>query len=1213
MAPGPRRDPDEERPLDVRLVRPEDLMDLRLTAVGCTLEDGAAGQLLVGHGDDASLVLHLPPQHLGERAWWEGGPAGAVSAHRAAAPSRVVFALADGQAVPFTLDGVLTVLPTLALRVSSHAAPASTGLVRPWWPGGVLVDDWADQLAGGAATADLLVGGGVRLARQSDAAARVLTHARAARVLRGWAPPPDVTAGLPAGGVPSIAPGLRGVLGGFARPGGLIDPGVVGPVVRDRPRPPREDETSLEVPYRVTVSPSVRGAFTHAVDPVRAVDDAGRTELWRTHLTVRTTGEDGAFTGHDPSDDTQRIVRAIWSRDMDPQDATATTDPAPLAPQSLAPAHRRALVRQTADPRVRARRPLQVRSLALSSLGAWVDWQAAWDTVAIGAPQGTGNTVQLLESYRHQAVMGRDSYVRVTIPGFLYPFGHRAVWVQVTERKVRDRSQGVAYLWQRFFIIVREPTRTYDGHDTPLTRVTLEPLVTPDLDPAPDGDAGGPFSPFVPQRGGAPFEFSLVTADQGGGAATYSAGLLFVPQLWLEATDDATAAGQAESLYGPVRRIDARGQQVTVARPVVAGDTTLDVDELRFSGELQRATLSSRPYLSRMRAVVPSMRHLAPAAPAVDLVYPPHFLAADDAGFGAANPGEVFLALAGAPPVVDFSGGSDSSGGFLAPNLSVKALSRAFGAVGDDGAQPQGLSQGQFDPATFLAGALPKLFGLFSLVDILDALGFDGVPDFVTEALDTVSAIVTEAQRLRDAAAGVDQRFVDEIAGAAHDGATAGLEAARAQLATAVGPLLGHLDALTAAVAALPGAADPVAAVGDVTDALGDVVTDIDALLGAVGAPQLPSHLRAALERPAKALRTLASAAETVQALADMVQDLLSPSTSVTARFEWAPKIVGWPAGAEVFVPHVERGLRLAVEVRASATTPPAADVSAEIVDFSLVLLPGEPLMGMRFQRIGFRAGSSAKPVVDVVFGGIEFLGPLAFIDTLRRMIPFDGFADPPYVDVSPEGVTAGFDLALPNVSVGVFSLENISLGADARVPFLGDAVTVGFFFCTKESPFRLTVMMIGGGGWVGLRASPKGLVLLEMGLEATACLSIDLGVASGSVSIAVGVYLRLEADKGSLTGYFRIRGEVDVLGLISASITLELSLTYHFDSGKLIGRASLVIEVEVLFFSASVEVTCERQLAGSKGDPVLADVMPPVGGANPDWSRYCEAFAAVA
>ena len=275
----------------------------------------------------------------------------------------------------------------------------------------------------------------------------------------------------------------------------------------------------------------------------------------------------------------------------------------------------------------------------------------------------------------------------------------------------------------------------------------------------------------------------------------------------------------------------------------------------------------------------------------------------------------------------------------------------------------------------------------------------------------------------------------------------------------------------------------------------------------------------------------------------------------VTARMSWQPLIKPWglPGAPNIFKPKPD-SLRLDVEVRASATAPPAVDILAEIVDFDLNLIgDGDAgLMKLIFRRIGFHAGSTGKPEIDVVFGGIGFLGPLAFVDRLRELIPFDGFSDPPYVDVTAEGATAGFDLTLPNVSVGVFSLENISLGADARVPFLGDALTVGFHFCSKEAPFRLTVMCVGGGGWLVLRAAPKGLVLLELGLEAAASLSIDLGVASGSVSISVGVYLRLEADKGMLAAYFRIRGEVDVLGLISASITLELSLTYHFDTGKL-------------------------------------------------------------
>jgi hypothetical protein len=105
------------------------------------------------------------------------------------------------------------------------------------------------------------------------------------------------------------------------------------------------------------------------------------------------------------------------------------------------------------------------------------------------------------------------------------------------------------------------------------------------------------------------------------------------------------------------------------------------------------------------------------------------------------------------------------------------------------------------------------------------------------------------------------------------------------------------------------------------------------------------------------------------------------------------------------------------------------------------------------------------------------------------------------------------------------------------------------------------------------------------------------------------GVYLRLEASDGSLTGYLRIRGEVEVLDLISASIEMYMGLTYEFGSGKVIGTATITVEVEVLLFSASVQISCERKFAGSNGDPTFAQVMGPYADDGP-WVAYCQAFA---
>ena len=86
-------DPRDERPpVDVRLLRPRDLIDLRLEAPGCTIEPTDGGAELVA-GPEASLVVHFPPQHLGEEVWQAGAPPPPVapptrpSGHVAAGPT----------------------------------------------------------------------------------------------------------------------------------------------------------------------------------------------------------------------------------------------------------------------------------------------------------------------------------------------------------------------------------------------------------------------------------------------------------------------------------------------------------------------------------------------------------------------------------------------------------------------------------------------------------------------------------------------------------------------------------------------------------------------------------------------------------------------------------------------------------------------------------------------------------------------------------------------------------------------------------------------------------------------------------------------------------------------------------------------------------------------------------------------------------------------
>lgn len=140
---------------------------------------------------------------------------------------------------------------------------------------------------------------------------------------------------------------------------------------------------------------------------------------------------------------------------------------------------------------------------------------------------------------------------------------------------------------------------------------------------------------------------------------------------------------------------------------------------------------------------------------------------------------------------------------------------------------------------------------------------------------------------------------------------------------------------------------------------------------------------------------------------------------------------------------------------------------------------------------------------------------------------------------------------------------------------------------------------------------SDDGVQILEGAIEFGAACSVDFGVASGSVSAMAGLYFKIEGSDATLAGYFRLRGEVEALGIVSVSIELYLEMRYETGSGKCVGTATLSIEIDVTLFSTTIEITCTKKFAGSGPDPTLAELMDVQPDAtSEDWNEYCAAFA---
>ncbi|MFF4605158.1 hypothetical protein ACFY12_20795 [Streptomyces sp. NPDC001339] len=255
-----------------------------------------------------------------------------------------------------------------------------------------------------------------------------------------------------------------------------------------------------------------------------------------------------------------------------------------------------------------------------------------------------------------------------------------------------------------------------------------------------------------------------------------------------------------------------------------------------------------------------------------------------------------------------------------------------------------------------------------------------------------------------------------------------------------------------------------------------------------------------------------------------------------------------------------------------------------------------------------FTTAPGRKP--DVTASGVElkFSNDLEFINTLRSALPADVFGPGSFVDVQPTGIRAGYQLALPALGLGVFTLSNVALSAELAIPFTNEPVSFRFSVSEQKHPFNVTVSLFGGGGYFSMLVDTGGVKEVEGAIEFGGSAALDLGVASGGVSVMAGIRFVLAGNDVSLSGYLRCNGFLTVLGIVTVSVEFYLELGYekHGHQSVVRGRGTLTVSVRIAFFSKSVQLTLERSFAGAPGDPTFARCV-----SQDDWREYCAAFAA--
>ena len=959
-----------------------------------------------------------------------------------------------------------------------------------------------------------------------------------------------------------------------------------------------ETHTSIEAPALMYISPNQINDFSHKIDleyteneekptlvkpntriksikPVKAIStprlsltsNKGQvTELWHTALGIKTKDNKVVASGLDRL----KTIRALWAFDAAENYKGCAYIDEPFQ-ASLDANDRHKLVHTTSNYTISGFKPfpVPVKKLMLTGLGSYLDWHGFFDV-----PNPIDTDLNIIE-WEHFATLGRDHYVKVVREGYLFPLGHRAALVKVTERKF-DQGTKAAVNKMRNYIVILEKEKLYERNDPkgdfikfPFQAVRIENNKTPNIekpDNIPLNSGSGMMRVAIPKLriddecsqkpkpgrtnsynfyinvNGKPFGFDITATDKEGVEQRFNMPLAFVENSTGRRKNLVEGMSNDYNSKTNLNKISFNGQNVAYAESLIEGDTALETQDFTFGGQYYPASgegdLKFHPFMQEAGVHIIAVEEITGKRSISKIKLE------DDN-----NKGMVFASVAEA--AVDFTGSGDKSGGFITPNMSITGLSKLQGPIGGNINNMMDLN---FIPEDFFNVLgnlpLPKIFGAIDIVSLL--LGnvnmdndFSSIINKLKQAKESIDTIKNDIKLLAQEAKETGKDLKQQI------------EQKKTELKSKAQELLDTINS------------------------------------------QMPK--------------------------APNLKTWLTPE-AFYAEYKWKPEFlqsVNLPGLAvKIDKPKEAMTITTTMTKYLDGLSFPKLDTTATIGKFSLVIAES---IGVNFNQMKFITGSSKKTDVKVdmdMSKPVEFMGALSFVNNLQSVIPSTGFSDDgPYINLTGQGVRAGFNMSVPDLEVGVFALSNMTLGAYVDLPFTGGELTMGFNFCNRENPFLLTVSGFGGGGYFLMVTTLGDLKSVEAAFEFGASVSLNLGVASGGVTVMGGFYFKYELisednKELNLTGYIRINGRLSVLGLISVTVEFYLALEATFVTKqinghsvdkveKMQGVARLKVKVEVLFFSKTVTVTVKREFAGADADPTFAEMVQ-----TEDWNNYCLAFA---
>lgn len=379
--------------------------------------------------------------------------------------------------------------------------------------------------------------------------------------------------------------------------------------------------------------------------------------------------------------------------------------------------------------------------------------------------------------------------------------------------------------------------------------------------------------------------------------------------------------------------------------------------------------------------------------------------------------------------------------------------------------------------------------------------------------------------------------------------------------------------------------------------------------------------------------------------LKNSIVDLIPARISLSYDFD--AELPNYPSGGPIFLidrdssyydPGSGNDLVISTNVQLNVLTGDrSVNASGRIRPFKIHLLgSGLDLITLKFKGANFSADPAGGTHFSADIAGFEIGAALKFLSALaglssggNKTSKKDGF----YYEYSvlPPEVEVGYRFNKPLLVLGSLTFQNIGFAVSAHLPFDYRHAEFRASFATREKPFLVsqpTPIPLGGGGFVGLRASARGIVAFEISLEFGVVAAISIGPLEASGRITVGMYLLSYRDGGRrFEGFMHAVGEGHI-ACFGLSFLIEVR-TVQTENSSMEGSATYSFSFEVMSFEVSYSLIAESKTqGGGSGSNAMSLEAPAIAAsvrnnANPrkrtvrtsvspkmsDWRKYAKHF----